>query len=89
MVNAAVACGQQPVRMGGSLINVALARQRREELGYSLKQLALKMQVAPSELSRWENNVRVPRVERLAVWERALGLEAGTLMREGGTGTAS
>lgn len=69
------------------MLNVELAKRRREELGYTLKELALRMQVDSSELSRWENGVRVPRVNRLASWERALQLEPGTLMREGGDAT--
>jgi transcriptional regulator with XRE-family HTH domain len=79
--NPAVVSAQhiQPVRQGGLVINVALARQRRHELGYSLKQLAILMQVDKGDLSRWENGIRVPRAHHIATWARCLELEPGDL----------
>ena len=59
------------------MLNVELAKRRREELGLTLKDVALRMGVDASDLSRWENGVRTPRAHRIAAWADALGLEPG------------
>lgn len=66
---------------GGLVIDVARAKQRREEKGLTLKQLALEVGVHYSDLSRWENGRREPRLRHLAAWASALDLQPSDLLR--------
>jgi transcriptional regulator with XRE-family HTH domain len=60
------------------LLNVTLARQRREEMGLSLAELGGLVGVAASTLYRWEAGEREPRSDKLAEWARVLGIEVAT-----------
>lgn len=64
------------------MLNVALARRRREELGLTQEQLAEQLGIGQGALSNWEAGKREPRSSFLRAWARALQLEPGELLSE-------
>lgn len=54
------------------------ARQRREDLRLSLREMASLLDVPPSTLSRWETGQVWPRAERALRWHKELTRTEGT-----------
>lgn len=70
------------------MLNYALARRRREELGLSQTKIAEQLNVTISTVSKWETGDAEPRaIAQLAAWARLLGLEPGELIAENGEPT--
>ena len=63
------------------MINTALARQRRKEMGLSLDELGGLVGVDGSTLYRWENGEREPRnTSKLAEYARILDVSLDDLL---------
>jgi transcriptional regulator with XRE-family HTH domain len=63
------------------LLNLTLARQRREALGLSLAELGGLVGVDASTLYRWEVGEREPRtIDKLRDWARVLGVDVNDLV---------
>lgn len=54
-------------------------RRRRVELGLTRNELAEKLQVAPSSVTNYENNISVPKTELLIPLMKSLGTDANYL----------
>lgn len=64
------------------MLNVTLARRRREELGLTQSQLAERLGIWQGSLANWELGKREPRSTELRAWARALQLDPGDLLSE-------
>jgi transcriptional regulator with XRE-family HTH domain len=65
------------------LLNTALAKQRREQMGLSLAELGGLVGVDASTLFRWEAGEREPRTtDKLADYARVLGVSVDDLLAE-------
>ena len=59
---------------------MSLLREKREQAGLSLTELAARAHMIPSKLSRLENGILKLKVEDLLVLARALGCQARELI---------
>jgi transcriptional regulator with XRE-family HTH domain len=65
------------------LLNVALAQQRRKEMGLSLAELGGLVGVDASTLYRWESGEFEPRsIDKLRDWARVLSVPVADLLAE-------
>ncbi len=64
------------------MLNVALARARREELGLTQDELAKRLGIQQASLSRLESGEREPRIAFLRRWARELGVEPSALIAD-------
>lgn len=64
------------------MLNVALARKRREELGLTQEQLAEQLGIWQGSFSKWESGQREPRSDQLKAWARALQIDVADLLSE-------
>jgi len=65
------------------LLNVALARQRRKEMGLSLAELGGLVGVDASTLYRWESGEFEPRsIDKLRDWARVIDVPVADLLAE-------
>lgn len=63
------------------MLNTALARQRREQMGLSVAELGGLVGVAESTLWRWEAGEREPRTtDQLKQYARVLGVSVDDLL---------
>jgi transcriptional regulator with XRE-family HTH domain len=65
------------------MLNVTLAKRRRQELGLTLAQVGQLCGVGRDVIQRWETGQREPRnAQSLRVYARALQVEPGELVAE-------
>ncbi len=64
------------------MLNVALARARREALGLTQDMLAAKLGIGQSALSRLESGEREPRIRFIRIWAEALGITPAELVAD-------
>lgn len=62
------------------MLNVALARKTREQLGLTQEQLAERLGVDQGTIAHWELGTRQPRLASLQAWADALGLPVSDLI---------
>jgi transcriptional regulator with XRE-family HTH domain len=55
-------------------------KKARTDAGYTQKGLADRMQVSQKDISRWENNERMPNVISLGKFCKAVGISADTIL---------
>jgi transcriptional regulator with XRE-family HTH domain len=65
------------------MLNVTLAKRRRQELGLTLAQVGELCGVGRDVIQRWETGQREPRnAQSLRIYARALQVEPGELVAE-------
>lgn len=64
------------------MLNVTLARRRRQELGLTQAQLAERLGIWQGSLANWELGKREPRSTELRAWAWELGITVDELLRE-------
>ena len=62
------------------MLNLTVARKRRERLGLTQGQLAERLGVDQGTVAHWELGTRKPRLDLLQAWADALGLPVTKLL---------